>query len=66
MALRTGTSMKECDRIIESIEHFYRHLEIKCCGKLWLCSVESKEAVESRKREVLAFCMEILDTDKFF
>jgi len=64
VALRTGSSMRECDRIIESIEHFYRHLEIECCGKLGLCSVESKEAIESRKREIMAFCKEILDTDR--
>lgn len=56
IALRTGPSMRECERIIESIEHFYGHLEIESCGHLGLCSVEYKEAVEPRKTEILAFC----------
>lgn len=47
--------MRECNRIIESIEHFYGHLEIECCGKLGLCSVEYKEAVEKRKAELTDF-----------
>ncbi len=32
IALRTGPSMKECNRIIETIEHFYGHLEIQAAG----------------------------------
>ncbi|WP_303819651.1 flavodoxin family protein [Ruminococcus flavefaciens] len=56
VALRTGPSMRECERIIGSIEHFYGHLEIECCGSLGLCSVEYREAVEPRKAEITAFC----------
>ena len=56
IALRTGPSMRECDRIIESIEHFYGHMEIEACGSLGLCSIEYKEALESRKDEIKAFC----------
>ncbi len=56
IALRTGPSMRECDKIIESIEHFYGHLEIECCGKIGLCSIENKKAVEPRKTEILALC----------
>ncbi len=59
IALRTGPSMKECDRIIESIEHFYGHLEIDRCGHLGLCSVEYKEAVAERKNEIVGFCSNI-------
>ena len=59
IALRTGPSMRECDRIIESIEHFYGHLEIARCGSLGLCSVEYKEAVAQRKEELAAFCGKI-------
>ncbi len=59
IALRTGPGMKECDRIIESIEHFYGHLEIARCGHLGLCSVEYKEAVAERKNEIVEFCSEI-------
>ena len=51
--------MRECNRIIESIEHFYGHLEIDCCGNLGLCSVEYKEAVEEQKNEIVGFCSKI-------
>lgn len=60
IALRTGPSMRECERIIESIEHFYGHLEIVPYGNLGLCSIEHKEAVENRKNEIEAFCGKIL------
>ncbi|MDE6282126.1 MAG: flavodoxin family protein [Oscillospiraceae bacterium] len=59
IALRTGPTMRECDRIIGSIEHFYGHLEIECCGNLGLCSVEFKEAVKDRTDEILTFCEQI-------
>ena len=60
IALRTGTGMKECARIIGSVEHFYSHLEIERCGSLGLCSVEYRDAVEGRKEEIGAFCERIL------
>lgn len=59
IALRTGPNMKECYRVIESIEHFYSHLEIECCNRLGLCSVEYKEAVKQRKNEIIEFCNNI-------
>ena len=59
IALRTGPSMRECEKIIGSIEHFYGHLEIECCEKLGLCSIEFREAVECRKDEILTFCEQI-------
>lgn len=59
VALRTGPSMRECERIIGSIEHFYGHLEIECCGSMGLCSVEYREAVEPRKAEIINFCKNI-------
>ena len=59
IALRTGPGMRECDKIIGSIEHFYGHLEIECCEKLGLCSIEFREAVEYRKDEILTFCERI-------
>ena len=57
IALRTGSSMKECERVIESIMHFYGHLDIACCGSMGLCSVESKEAAKARKKEIIDFCI---------
>ena len=56
IALRTGPSMRECERIIFSIEHFYGHLEIESSGHLGLCSIEYKEQVEPRKQEIFDFC----------
>ena len=56
IVLRTGPNMKECARVIESIEHFYGHLEIQPCGGLGLTSVENREAALGRKDEILAFC----------
>ena len=59
IALRTGPSMKECERIIGSIEHFYGHLEIECCGSMGLCSIEYREEVADRQDEILKFCESI-------
>ena len=60
IALRTGSSMPECERVISSIEHFYGHLEIEPYGKLGLCCVEHKEDVTSRIEEIEEFCKTIL------
>lgn len=59
VALRTGTSMKECDRVLESIRHFYGHLGISWGGGLGLCAVENRAAVEPRKNDIIAFCESI-------
>ncbi len=56
IALRTGQSMPECEKIIGSIEHFYGHLEIKACGHMGLCSIEYKENVAERIDEIKTFC----------
>ena len=61
VALRTGPGMKECERIIGTIEHFYGHLEIACCGHLGLTGVEYREAVEARWGEIEAFCRRIME-----
>ena len=59
IVLRTGPGMRECERVIESIKHFYGHLEIECRGHLGLCSVEYREAVAARRDEIIQFCQEI-------
>lgn len=59
IALRTGPGMRECDKIIDSIEHFFGHLEIECCNNLGLCSIEYKEAVEPKRSEIADFCRTI-------
>ena len=59
IALRTGPGMHECDRIIQSIEHFYGHLHIACVGHLGLTSIEYRENVEERRTEITDFCKTI-------
>ncbi|MBQ9196965.1 MAG: flavodoxin family protein [Clostridia bacterium] len=59
IALRTGPSMRECLRIIETIEHFYGHLEIERSGQLGLPSVENREAAAARRDEIISFCEKI-------
>ena len=56
IALRTGPSMPECEKVICSIEHFYGHLEIIASGHLGLCSVAYKEDVADRIDEIKSFC----------
>lgn len=56
---RTGPNMKECNRLIETIEHFYGHLEIECCNHIGFCSIEKREDVESIKTDILEFCKSI-------
>lgn len=63
VALRTGPNMKECERVIQSIEHFYGHLEIECCGNLGLCSVEYRNDAQKRKEEIINFCNKILSDE---
>lgn len=62
IALRTGPSMRECEKIMGSIEHFYGHLEIESCGKLGLCSIEHKEDVAARMEEIKEFCNVVLNS----
>lgn len=64
VALRTGPNMKECEKIIGTIEHFYGHMEIECCGHLGLCSVEYKEDVNRHRAEIIAFCNQIKKISK--
>ncbi|MCR5601463.1 MAG: flavodoxin family protein [Ruminococcus sp.] len=59
VALRTGPNMKECKKIIGTIEYFYGHMEIECCGHLGLCSIEYRNDVEPRKSEIIDFCKNI-------
>lgn len=59
IALRTGPGMRECERVVSSIEHFYGHLEIECCGSLGLCSIENKEDAQRKEKEIIEFCNKI-------
>ena len=56
---RTGPGMHECDRLIQTIEHFYGHLEIECAGHIGFTSVENKEDLIKHKSEIISFCSKI-------
>ncbi len=60
IALRTGPSLRECEKIIGTLEHFYGHLDIACGGGLGLPSVEHKEDVAARRQEIIDFCKAIV------
>lgn len=55
IVLRTGPGMRECERLIETIQHFYGHLEIEKSGALALCGVDGAEAAHSREPEIMRF-----------
>lgn len=59
IALRTGPGMHECEKIIETIRHFYGHMLIECCDDLGLCGIEYKQDVQPRQEEIEAFCGKI-------
>ncbi len=56
--------MKECERIIQSLEHFYGHLEITPAGHLGLCRLEKREDVFPEMQEIADFCRMILSDNK--
>ncbi len=59
MVLRTGPNMKECERLIQTIEHFYGHLEIESVDRIGFTAVENKEDLLNHKEEILSFCKQI-------
>ena len=59
MVLRTGPNMKECERLIQTIEHFYGHLEIESVDRIGFTAVENKEDLLNHKEEILSFCEKI-------
>lgn len=59
ISLRTGPSMKECEKIIKSIEHFYGHLGIESSDSLGLCNIEYKQDVKPKTEEIQNFCIKI-------
>lgn len=56
---RTGLGMHECERLIQTIEHFYGHLEIECAGRLGFTSIENREDLLKYKTDLMDFCRSI-------
>ena len=52
--------MKECNRLIETIEHFYGHMEIECAGHIEFTGIEYKENIEPHIIEIKEFCDAII------
>ncbi len=48
--------MKECNRIISSIEHFYGHLEIESIANIGFTSIEYKVDLNNKINEINNFC----------
>ena len=51
--------MKECERLIYTIEHFYGHLEIEAAGRLGFVQVENKADLQKHRGEIAVFCEKI-------
>ena len=60
-ALRTGGSMRECETVFATVEHFFGHLHIRPAGRLGLCRIESKADVAPRREEIAAFARQVAD-----
>ena len=54
--LRTGPGMHECERLLQTLTHFFGHLEIPCCGVLGLTSVEHRGDILPNMQKILDFC----------
>lgn len=57
VALRTGQSTGECLHIVESINHFYGHLEIEKTANIFFCGIENKCDIEKHKQEIINFAL---------
>ncbi len=56
---RTGPGMHESERLIQTIEHFYGHLEIECAGRLGFTSIENREDLLKHKTDLMDFCRSV-------
>ena len=54
--LRTGPGMHECDRLLQTLAHFYGHLNIPCCGTLGLTGIAGKADIPANRQKILDFC----------
>jgi len=59
IALRTGPGQAELDRILQTLFHFYGHLDIERGEGLGLAGVECRADVDARVDEILSFCQRI-------
>lgn len=58
IALRTGTNEAECRHILESIAHYYGHMDIAMEHSFFLCGIQNRDDIAARKTEILRHCDE--------
>lgn len=56
VALRTGTNPTECQHIIDSIKHFYGHMEIQMCNSFYLCQIKNIDDIVTRNEDIIKQC----------
>lgn len=54
-ALRTGSNPRECERIIENLQHFYGHMEIEASGSFYLCGIDTKQDIMANAQQIRQF-----------
>ncbi len=57
--LRTGGGMHECERLLQTLSHFYGHLEITYGGGMGLTGVAGKADIPENMQKILDFCRTI-------
>lgn len=64
VSLRTGLNNAECENIIESIKHFYGHMEIKYMESTYFCGINDKENIEKEREHIISFCKDWFHIDE--
>ncbi|MFT3952261.1 MAG: flavodoxin family protein [Oscillospiraceae bacterium] len=58
-AIRTGSSSGECKHIIDSIGHFFGHLEIPLAGEIFFTGITDERDIFPHRAEIEAFARTI-------
>lgn len=61
VALRTGENINECLHIIDSLKHFYGHMEIEMVDSFYLCGIRESSDVIAHQNEILRQCKNWLE-----
>jgi multimeric flavodoxin WrbA len=56
VSLRTGTNANECQHIIDSIAHYYGHMDIQMENSFYFCGIKDKADVIAHKHEIYHYC----------
>lgn len=61
IALRTGMNTAECMQIIESLKHYFGHMEIDFAASTYFCGINDKKDIENQKENIRNLCKEWFD-----